>query len=103
MLLCKRSILRSSNNYRGHRMMRPMHVATLVASLLALGWQSTGSEIAGMVRDIRGKPIANAYIEARHVEHAILDPADFVGEPALSTHTAQDGSWSLSGMGPGTW
>ena len=74
-----------------------------VAGIVAMGWVPAGNGFKGTVRDMDFKPVAGAWIEARNVAHVTLDASDFEGEPAQATRSAADGSYSLTGLGAGTW
>lgn len=84
-------------------MSRLLGVAVSVVGLVALSWVPAGNGIKGSVRDVDGKPVAGAWIEARQVAHATLDPSDFKGEPAQGIRSAADGAYSLRDLGHGTW
>ncbi|HZL95434.1 MAG TPA: carboxypeptidase-like regulatory domain-containing protein [Vicinamibacterales bacterium] len=84
-------------------MSRMLSCVAGVAGVVAMGWVPAGNGFKGTVRDMEFKPVAGAWIEARNVAHVTLDASDFEGEPAQETRSAADGSYSLTGLGAGTW
>lgn len=83
-------------------MLKTLAALTILGSTLLVS-PVVGHGFKGVVCDIEGKPLADAWVEARKVRHGALTALDFEGAPEISMRTRADGRWSVHGLDAGTW